>query len=157
MDLDRLYAILDATTSQFRKGPEVEQRTLAGHNGPVDVVEVYAMPHTDDAPAGVEKVDCEFLVIGVDKEKAESYRNELRALLRTYPEPTRLAGGPSYIEVGGVLGDQAAAFRLFALGQVLGFWRVMTPRGLGFVGEEARELAGNGMIMITGFKEVPQT
>ena len=74
-------------------------------------------------------------------------------ILRGYPEPERLAGGPSYIEIGGVLGDQQEAFLLFALGKVLGLWSVITPATLGFEGPEADQLAGAGMVNMSGFKE----
>jgi hypothetical protein len=80
-----------------------------------------------------------------------THQAELAALLATYPQPERLAAGPSYIEVGAELGSQDMALRLFALGQVLGFWTLITPVTCGFAGEEARALAGQGWIMISGF------
>ncbi len=147
MNLDRLYAILNETTCQLRKGAEVEERT----EGAAKVKEIFAMPHADTV-SDIEKVDMEFLVIGVDKAKAEARKDELISILKTYPQPERLAGGPSYIEVGGEIGDQGAAFQLFALGKVLGLWGVITPKSLGFEGEEARRMAGMGYVMMTGFK-----
>jgi len=80
------------------------------------------------------------------------YRGEIITILKDYPQLERLAGGPSYIEVGGVIGDQGAAFQLFALGEVLGLWKVVTPKILGMDDATARQLAGSGMIMISGFK-----
>lgn len=148
MDLDRLYVILRETTVQLRKGEVVEEKQV----GDVKVTEVFAMPHESEASSNLQKVDCIFLTIGVDKEKAEMYREEVVAILKGYPQPERLAGGPSYIEVGGVIGDQGAAFQLFALGEVLGLWRVITPKTLGMDDATARQLAGSGMIMISGFK-----
>jgi hypothetical protein len=148
MDLNRLYHILGDCTVQLRKGPEVERERV----GPVDVTHVYAMPHESEAKPEVEKVDVTFMVIGVDKAVAEAHRAELVTILNAYPEPDRLAGGPSYIEVGGVIGDQGAAFQLFAVGQVLGLWQVITPRTLGFTGDTEREMAGRGLVMITGYK-----
>lgn len=160
MDTNRLYEILAETTVQLRKGEVVEGTPAlvdALRTGDTDkplpggVVEIYAMPHENEARNGIEKVDCEFLVIGVDKAKAEARKVELIALLKTYPNPERLAEGPSYIEVGAVIGDQGAAFQLFALGKVLGLWSVITPKTLGFKGEEARVMAGNGWVMMSGF------
>ena len=120
---------------------------------PGGVVTIDAMPHVIEAPTGgVEKVDLEFLVIGVDKAAAEKNRAELVEILKTYPQPDRLAGGPSYIEVGAEIGDQGAAFQLFALGKVLGLWDVVTPATMGFTGAEARQIAGSGFVMMTGFK-----
>lgn len=160
MNTNRLFAILAETTVELRKGPvfqgtpglvaqaERGDEKLTGGG----VLEIYMMPHADEAPAGIEKVDVEFEVIGVDKAIAEKHRSELTAILNEYPAPDRLAGGPSYIEVGGVLGSQSAAFQLFALGKVLGLWILITPASMGFTGAEARELAGSGFVMITGYR-----
>lgn len=152
MDLDRLYRILGDTTVQLRKGAAVERERV----GAVDVTHVYAMPAVSDAPNSLVRVDCEFLVIGVDRARAEQHRSELLSILRAYPQPERLAGGPSYIEVGAAIGDQGAAFQLFALGEVLGLWKVITPATLGFTGPEARDMAGRGLVMISGFHDTPE-
>lgn len=146
MDLDRLYKILNKVTVQLRKGEEFEEH----QEGNLKVVEVFMMPHESEVSNFV-KVDCVFLTIGVDKEKAEKYREEIITILKNYPQPERLAGGPSYIEVGGVIGDQGATFQLFALGEVLGLWKVITPKTLGMDDVEARQLAGVGMILISGY------
>lgn len=98
-----------------------------------------------------DTVDCHFVKVGVNKYLAESRKEELISLLKTYPDQERLKGGPGYIEVGGVVGDQGDAFRLFALGEVLGFWEVVTPGRLGIKGEDAKMMAGRGGVMITGF------
>jgi hypothetical protein len=149
MDLNRLYAILRDTTVQLRKGAEVEHERV----GPVDVTHVWAMPHESEAPPSMEKVDCALLTVAVDKARAETVRADLVALLADYPEPDRLAGGPSYIEVGAVIGDQGAAFQLFALGAVLGLWTVITPRTLGFTDDtEVRAMAGRGLVMMSGYR-----
>ncbi len=147
MDLDRLRNILLATTVELRKGPSIEENQL----GPVTVTEIYAMPHVDEVH-DLEKVDVVFEVIGVDRALAEQHRGELISLLATYPEPDRLAGGPSYIEVGAVLGSQSAAFRLFALGKILGLWKLITPASLGMTGEGERRMAGIGFILISGWR-----
>lgn len=144
MNLDALYAILGDTTIQLRKGPSVKQDGIATH--------IYLMPHVNEAADGLEAVDLEFIVVGVDKAKAEARRVDLISILDSYPAPDRLAGGPSYIEVGGEIGSQGAAFQLFALGHVLGLWTVITPATLGMTGDEARRMAGMGMIMISGYR-----
>jgi len=148
VNLDKLYEILRETTIQLRKGEEIEERQI----GNLHVTEVYAMPHEEEADNGLVKVDCQFIVVGVDKTKAEKSRDELIAILKTYPDPDRLAGGPSYIEVGAEIGDQGAALQLFALGQVLGLWRIITPKTLGIIGVQAEQMAGMGFVMISGFK-----
>jgi hypothetical protein len=127
MDLEKLYDILTETTMQLRNGELVREE--------------------------IELVDMQFLKIGVDKQEAERHRAELMALLDAYPQPERLAAGPSYIEVGAAIGDQGAAFCLFALGKTLGLWEVITPATFGFAGQEAADLAGTGMIMITGYRK----
>ena len=148
MDLDRLYEILRETTVQMRKGAAVEERQI----GNLHITEIYAMPHEAESGDGIVKVDCHFIAVGVDKAKAEKCRDELIGILTTYPVPDRLAGGPSYIEVGGEIGDQGAAFQLFALGEVLGLWKVITPERLGISGSQAQQMAGMGFVMISGFK-----
>ena len=159
-DLDALYRILGETTVQLRKGavfegsPELVAQAQAGADELTGggVLEIYMMPPVSAAPDTLERVDVEFMVIGVDKARAEIRRAELTALLNAYPEPDQLAGGPSYIAVGATIGDQGAAFQLFALGKALGLWDVITPAKLGFSGAEARQMAGMGWVMITGYR-----
>jgi hypothetical protein len=150
MNIDRLFKILDETTTQYRKGEQVVVSKIGEAGRRIEVVELYNMAHVDQAPvdAGVDLVDVEFLTIAVDKAAAERNRAELLAILREWPEPARLAGGPSYMEVGGVVGDQGAAFQLFALGQTLGLWKVMTPKDFGYEGDEVQRVAGMGYIFI---------
>ena len=154
MDTHRLLQILSESTYQLRKGAEVVEHK----EGNVDVTELYSLPHESDINAGV-KVDCHFIVIAVDKPTAKKYKDEVLQILNDWPseawgQPTpKLENGPSYIHVGGVLGDQGAAFQLFALGQVLGFWKVIPPATMGIIGSDADELAGNGFVMIDGFKK----
>jgi hypothetical protein len=94
------------------------------------------------------------MIVCVDQKKAQENKQNLIDILNTYPDPERLKGGPSYIEVGGVIGDQGTAFALFALGKVLGLWNVITPKTLGITGEQAREMAGMGFIMISGYEVI---
>lgn len=164
MNLDKLYQILRETTVQLRKGEEIEgdpelvdavksfKESDDVSKFPGGSVHIYAMPHESQANNGIEKVDCHFIVVGVNKVLAEAHKDELIAILKTYPQPERLAGGPSYIEVGSEIGDQGAAFQLFALGKVLGFWDIITPAKLGITGPEADQMAGMGFVMIDGFR-----
>jgi len=162
MDLNRLYKILNETTVQLRKGeiihgdkPLVDaiKAGVESDKLPGGVVTFDMMPTVAEAADGLEKVDLEFLVIGVHKAKAEQHRAELIGLLNTYPNPDSLASGPSYIAVGAEIGDQGSAFQLFALGKVLGLWDVITPGLFGMEGEEARDAAGRGFIMMTGYRK----
>jgi hypothetical protein len=144
MDLEALHTLLNETTVQLRKRTVTERDGHATH--------FYLMPHVDEAADGLEIVDLEFIAVGVDKAKADPRRDDLIRLLDTYPALDRLAGGPSYIEVGAVIGDQGAAFQLFALGKVLGLWSVITPATIGATGDQARQMAGMGFIMISGYR-----
>lgn len=153
MDTKRLLEILRDSTSQFRKGGEVVEKG----NESVQVTEIFAMPHESEA-VNLEKIDCHFVTVGVDKSKALGYKDELVKILADWPSEAwgapvpNLKEGPSYIHVGGVVGDQGAAFQLFALGQVLDFWKVITPETLKITGPEADDLAGRGFVMIDGYK-----
>jgi hypothetical protein len=151
MNLQRLHEILGDTCIQLRKGETIERTTI----GDLSVTNINAMPHVDRLVEvdGFEKIDLHFIVIGVDTVLAKKRRDELIAILNEYPDPDRLALGPSYIEVGADIGDQGAAFQLFALGKVLGLWDIITPASLGFDGDFAAEAAGRGFIMITGYKK----
>lgn len=140
----RLYRILEETTHAFRKGELVENRG--------SVMEMFMMPHVSKAPANLEKIDMVFCVIGVDKEKAKIYKTELIHILNDWPNKS-LRDGPSYIAVGADIGSQSAAFRLFALGKVLGLWDIITPYTFHLTDEdEARDMAGKGFIMMSGYK-----
>ena len=148
MDVNRLLEILAETTCQYRKGEAIQTT-----NQPrLKVIEMYDMPHASEADAYYELVDLHFIKVGVDKIKAECRRAELVHLLKDYPDPNELASGPSYIAVGARLGDQGAAFCLFALGKVLGLWGIITPETLGIEGDQARDLVGRGYIMCSGWR-----
>jgi hypothetical protein len=146
-----LSPILAACTEPVRHNG---QPIVSEHDaGPIHVTEIYGYLATEaDVPPDIEKRDVHFFVVAVDKAKAEQYRPSLIEWLTNYPEPERLAGGPSYIEIGARVGSQEAALRLFALGDVLGLWKLITPERLGITGPEADALAGNGLVMISGWK-----
>jgi hypothetical protein len=143
-----IEALIDAT-AEFRKGEEVVEED----KGAVKVTHIYAMPSLADAPPDLAQVDMHFIVVGIDREKAEAMKPELIGWCKNYPEPERLAGGPSYIELGAAVGSQDVALRLMALGQVLDLWKVITPETLGFEGKQADMLAGRGYVMISGWKD----
>lgn len=147
-NLGLLFDILRESVRQFRKGEPVEELNEGGFH----VVEVFAMPHVSEAPPDLEMVDVAFMMVGVEKAAAERRRADLIRWLERYPSD-RLAEGPSYIEVGGVIGSQDAALCLFALGKVLGLWKLITPATLGFEGEEALKYAGAGLVMISGWRK----
>lgn len=156
MDVTRLNEIISLTTTPFRKGKEVNQRVVEG----MRVIEVYAMPMLQsELVDALEPVDCHYFVVAVDKELAQKHRDEVVAILQDWPKTfndqplTPLEEGPSYILAGAVLGDQGQALQLFALGQVLGLWKVITPETFGVTGEEADDLAGSGFVLTDGFRK----
>lgn len=108
-------------------------------------------------PDHVVVVDVHFMKIGVDLNRARARRDELVALLNDYPIEAwgsplhRLEEGPSYIEVGGAVDDQQRALVLFAIGEALGLWRVITPERMGITGPTADSMAGSGMVTIDGY------
>ncbi len=117
----------------------------------------------DNLPEGVQVVSVHFFSLAVDKSKAHANKHRLEDLLREYPSEAwghplhPLREGPSYIEVGGAVDSQDRALRMFAIGEVMGLWTVVTPERLGIEGEEARDLAGGGFVMIDGFKRRPES
>ena len=113
----RLIEILKKTTSDFEDGMENEW----------------------------EKIEIP-MKIAVHREKAKKYKEELVSVLKKLPKPQRRGPVFSYMDVGAVIGSQGFAFRLFALGEFLGLWRVETPQRLGFSGEKANRMCGLGGI-----------
>ena len=87
MDIKRLHKILNQCTLQLRKGGAVEQEEISTH--------IYKMPHVSEVKDDpeIETVDMELLAVGVKKTLAEDHKSELIDLLKTYPQPERLAAG----------------------------------------------------------------
>jgi hypothetical protein len=103
-------------------------------------------------PEGKKLIDVVFFSVLVNEQPAEHHRQHLIDFLDTLPADV-MAGGPSYIHLGGLIGDQGMALRTMGLGEALGLWKVITPRTLGFTdAEEIDKLAGNGLVMISGYK-----
>ena len=102
-----------------------------------------------DIPAPTHSVNVHFFWVSTT---GNPDRERFVELLEQYPEPERLKGGPSYLELGGVLGDQGLALKLIGLGELLGVWKAITPALFHMEGEEADALAGNGFIMAGGMR-----
>ncbi len=138
-------AIMDCA-DMFRKGDEVVREQV----GDVDVTHVFAMPHEDEIDGAVERRDMHFVTVAISKERLEVVKDEIEAWCDEHAND--LVNGPSYIALGGILGSQDLALMLMAVGDVLGYWEVITPERLGLEGEAARRAAGIGYIMTTGYK-----
>jgi hypothetical protein len=144
-----LKSILSECCHLFRKGEAVTTRTIGG--GVMEVTEIFAMPHVDQAAPDLRMVDVHFMKIGVDPIGAELHRDDLQAIL--YPHRHDLVLGPSYLAIAGMLEiEQDFAFAVMAMGEVLGIWRVITPATFGLTGEHADGAAGSGYIMISGYR-----
>jgi hypothetical protein len=158
MNVDKLVELVNETTQVYRKGNPIEVRREKGASVNVSVVEIYAYPHTGEAPTGegFEKIDMHFIDVVVNKKAAEEHDHEFAEVMKGYPDQKRLADGPSYIELAGVIGvEQETAFRLMALGKVAGLWDLMTPEIL--LGKDApkdlvNQMAGMGMINVIGIR-----
>ena len=149
MNMDRLYEILRECTIQLRTGKPFAQEDHPG----LTVTTINLNPHESEARPDLEKVDLLLLTVGVDKAKAEEHRAEFISFLRDWPEPAALADGPSYIHLGGTLGDQGTAFQFMAMGKVLRLWDIITVQSLGGSREQAIQAALSGFVMISGFRE----
>lgn len=141
--LTELAEFIRLATIEYRKGDEVEVKG--------DAVHVYAMPET---PERGKLIDVHFINVGFTELAADQARFK-RLLLAALNGPgeyqditvERMAGGPSYIEIGAWIGSQDLALRLLALGELCELWQVLTPAKLGITGPEADQLAGGGFVM----------
>lgn len=149
MDKMRLMEVLNETTYLISKGARTRRKTQE-----IEGLLWGVVLSADDIRAHrLERVDCEFVEVGVDVEKANQYLDELVALLDTYPSPEQLLEGPSYKHVSDVVGDDVTALRLFGLGHVLGLWAVLTPTDFGVEPVLVEEAADLGMIVISRYPD----
>lgn len=151
--------IIQSTCATFRKGSDLiingdpasdEQRKELETHGTVaggGVVEMFGMPPTSSAPDNLTMIDVHFLMIGVDVEKARELQPDFVAWLKDNV-PNWIEGEISYIQMGGIVEDQQCALCIFAIGEALGMWRVLTPARMG-IPEPLRDMmAGNGFVSI---------
>lgn len=101
-----------------------------------------------------EHVDCLLVLVQVDLALAKKHEQEVLSLAKEALPERILANGANYLEVGELLGDEAMAFKLFAFGRAMNWWEIVLPEMLGVDDENlALELAGNGLVMITGLNK----
>ena len=139
MNITRLKIILQETTRlEEDKSPEAGAK----------VVQLFQPPRGDH----LVPVDCSISTVLVDPVKALHHSLEVAEILKGYPKPKRLYSGPTYIEVGHVLGagrpDTQSALRLFAFGKVVDFWSIRTPKDIGITGVLAKDMVNKGFIVI---------
>lgn len=101
-------------------------------------------------------INCHFVEVGFTEALAELGHDEFAALIRACAagEFTRMddaawAAGPSYLTVGGWIGDQTLAFQFMAACVAHGLAPgVITPARLGFTGAAGDAMAGGGLVML---------
>jgi hypothetical protein len=147
MDKARLMEMLGDATCLISKGDRTKQK-LPGI--PV-LLWGLMISAVDPGVEQLDQVDCQFVVVGVNREQAEKHRAEFIEFLETYPEPQKLADGPTYKHMATIVGDDMTALRVFGLGQTLGLWNVILPDQLGVDPELVDEAADLGLIVATGY------
>lgn len=143
-----LAKIVREHTVVYRKGDIVKTNVVNG----MRVVSIDAFP---EAPYHGTLVDLHFVEVGFTEASADKqgFLDALTAAIPTDGEFTNLSlrdfeGGPSYITIGGWIGDQTLALQFMALCQFNEIGEVITPATLGIEGEQADLLAGRGMVMM---------
>jgi hypothetical protein len=139
----------------FLDTPEVKLQRMLLERGKDR--EVLRQLSENEVPRENERlVDIGMTKVAVDQKQAESIADELKNMLGGFPRlnPRQMPAfgeGPSYIEAGAILGSQRTALVLFAVGEALDFWQVVTPKKMfGDAIDEnlAREMMGMGYITI---------
>lgn len=122
---------------------------------PIRVLARIVHEQTECHAAGGKVIDTHFIPVGITEAAAdrEGFTQALDAALADHGEfcdvsAARLREGPSYIELGGWLGDQSLALRFMALAEFQGRGKVITPAILGLTGEDAEKAAGNGYVLL---------
>jgi hypothetical protein len=126
---------------------EVEEHNV----GSVRVVEINNFP--EETPDAI-RADVHFLKLGLTEgaptkeELIAAVRAALNEGVFANTNVEELAGGPSYITLGGWLGSQQMALMFIGLVELLGIAPAITPELLGMEGDMADEMAGMGFVML---------
>lgn len=151
-----IWALGDEVRKQtvvYRKGEVVkEHQTKNGSR----VITIDAFP---EAPYHGVLFDLHFVEVGFTEAVGAPGKDDFVAAIRAALEDggefanlTRedLAGGPSYITLGGWLGDQTLAMQFIALCKFHDLGQIITPATIGITDRvKADELAGAGFVMGT--------
>lgn len=128
------------------------QPVISSHQtGDLAVVEVYDYP---EAPPNAVRADVHFVEVAPTEgfPAHEVLVQTVRAALGPgefgVTTAADLAGGPSYITLGGWLGSQDLALMLIGAVELAGIAKAITPGALGMKGEVADALAGRGLVML---------
>jgi hypothetical protein len=153
-DIHELAHHVEVATQVYRKGEVI---TIA-KEGDLTVVTVDAFP---TKPELAKTVDVHFVTVGFTEEAAALSHREFYDVLLACREGvfanmelSDWVGGPSYIAIGGWIGDQTLALAFMALGELHKLWHVITPATLHITDHlEADRLAGAGYVMTSGLRE----
>lgn len=149
--------------------PNAEDRIWASINAedltPVQKLAALIMKIGTTAEEPFENsVDVGFFHVGLLSEglvSSEEFQEAVRAALThaegafTRMDFKRMLEGPSYIELGGWIGDQGVALALIGLGKTFGLWDAMTPKRIGITGEIAQQMLGMGFVSPIPSNESP--
>lgn len=139
--------------------PEVTRSQV----GDIVVIEAMAFPEApEDTTQGTfdetppDKVRANVHFVEIAPTAGFPAREELIAAVRDALGPGEfaamsadsLAGGPSYIALGGWLGSQDLALMLIGAVELAGIANAITPETLGIDGNLANTMAGNGFVML---------
>jgi len=150
----RVLEYVNAATIVYRKGEVVTESDIGG----IHVITIDNFPALPDGPRST--VDCHFVEVGFTEalatmDHAEFYDAVMAAqvgVFATMP-PERWEAGPSYIEIGGWIGDQTDAFKFMACVQAHGLGEVITPARLHITEEAlANQMAGLGYVLLSGIR-----
>ncbi|MDA2921889.1 hypothetical protein MYX07_01340, partial [Patescibacteria group bacterium AH-259-L07] len=163
MELKRLYEILSEITETARPGEDAGNKKRSSLEKQKDLmlkahglkkvrgkfIQRPAKPDVFEVEEGVIRVDCHYHIIDVDKAKAEKYYDKIITAIRTHIPQEDFDPDLDYKVAGKKIGGTSPAFRLFAVGHVLGLWRIVTPKTLGITNpQEADQMADAGLIMV---------
>lgn len=153
--IEALAAVVREQTAVYRKGEVVTESDVPAdlHLGSrMHVVSIDAFPST---PERGRLIDMHFVNVGFTEAAADrdGFLDALRKALADHGEfsdldAATLAGGPSYIQLGGWLGDQTLALQFMALCEFHEIGKVLTPATLRLDGPMADKAAGLGWVFV---------
>lgn len=149
MNVIRLKNLLKNTTVVLSNGKLTDKYLLELG---VPQVLLEGIPSREDfsVDSSAEVVDCYLLSVAVAKYKATEIRQEFMDALSTGDSDV-LSTGPSYTQLVPLLGDALPVLQLFAVGQCLELWQVLTPNDFNLKPGERDAAALLGMVNITGY------
>jgi hypothetical protein len=149
MNAVQIREITHLCVKAHRKG-EIESVTTTPQG--LEVKEMFFMPHANEIPAGLVRLDVEFFIAAIDKVEAEKHKADLKVMIEEGMGAERLSKEIGYIDWGGLIGDQETALMFMALGDVMGFWMLLTPSRMGMPADMCRTMAGAGMITTSPYR-----